>query len=74
MTDGKNEGPDDDGDDDGSNDGSKEGNNEGSDDGNDDGGDDDNSWMSNIVTSGLIVYFSKTNDVKEWVVNDLLIS
>jgi len=34
-------------------------------------GEDDNSWMSNIVTNGLIVYFSKTNDVKEWVVNDL---
>jgi hypothetical protein len=27
--------------------------------------------MSKIVTNGLIVYFSKTNDVKEWVVNDL---
>jgi hypothetical protein len=34
-------------------------------------GEDDNSWMSKIVTNGLIVYFSKTNDVKEWVVNDL---
>jgi len=34
-------------------------------------GNDDNSWMSKTVTSGLIVYFSKTNDVKEWVVNDL---
>lgn len=32
---------------------------------------DDNSWMSKVVTNGLIVYFSKTNDVKEWVVNDL---
>ena len=36
-----------------------------------DSGQDDNSWMSNIVTNGLLVYFSKTNDVKEWVVNDL---
>jgi len=27
--------------------------------------------MSNEVTNGLIVYFSKINDVKEWVVNDL---
>lgn len=34
-------------------------------------GDDDNSLMSKVVTNGLIVYFSKTNDVKEWVVNDL---
>jgi hypothetical protein len=34
-------------------------------------GEEDNSWMSKIVTNGLIVYFSKTNDVKEWVVNDL---
>lgn len=32
---------------------------------------DDNSLMSKNVTTGLIVYFSKTNDVKEWVVNDL---
>jgi hypothetical protein len=32
---------------------------------------DDNSLMSKVVTNGLIVYFSKTNDVKEWVVNDL---
>jgi LSD1 subclass zinc finger protein len=30
-----------------------------------------NSLMSKEVTNGLIVYFSKTNDVKEWVVNDL---
>ena len=29
------------------------------------------SLMSKTVTNGLIVYFSKTNDVKEWVVNDL---
>ena len=36
-----------------------------------DSGQDDNSWMSTIVTNGLLVYFSKTNDVKEWVVNDL---
>jgi hypothetical protein len=34
-------------------------------------GDDDNSLMSKEVTSGLIVYFSKTNDVREWIVNDL---
>lgn len=27
--------------------------------------------VSKTVTNGLIVYFSKTNDVKEWVVNDL---
>jgi hypothetical protein len=33
--------------------------------------DDDNSLMSTTVTNGLIVYFSKTNDVKEWIVNDL---
>lgn len=32
---------------------------------------DDNSLMSNTVTNGLIVYFSKTNDVKEWIINDL---
>ena len=37
-------------------------------------GDDDNSLMSTVVTNGLIVYFSKTNDVKEWVVNDLAIT
>jgi len=30
-----------------------------------------NNLMSNVVTNGLIVYFSKINDVKEWVVNDL---
>jgi hypothetical protein len=29
------------------------------------------SMMSKEVTSGVIVYFAKTNDVKEWVVNDL---
>jgi hypothetical protein len=33
--------------------------------------DDENSLMSKTVTNGLIVYFSKTNDVKEWVANDL---
>lgn len=27
--------------------------------------------ISKVVTNGLIVYFSKTNDVKQWVVNDL---
>jgi hypothetical protein len=32
---------------------------------------DDLSMRSKEVTSGLIVYFSKTNDVKEWVINDL---
>lgn len=36
-----------------------------------DSGNDDNSLMSKSVTSGLIVYFSKSYDVKEWVVNDL---
>lgn len=30
-----------------------------------------NSLMSKVVTNGLIVYYSKINDVKEWVVNDL---
>lgn len=34
--------------------------------------DDDNmSMFSNEITNGIIVYFSKTNDVKEWIVNDL---
>jgi hypothetical protein len=32
---------------------------------------DNMSIVSNEITNGLIVYFSKTNDVKEWVVNDL---
>lgn len=32
---------------------------------------DDMSLMSKEVTGGLIVYFSKQNDVKEWVANDL---
>ncbi len=36
--------------------------------------DDENSLMSKDVTNGLIVYFSKTNDVKEWIVNDLAIN
>lgn len=36
-----------------------------------DSGDDNNSLMSKSVMSGLIVYFSKSYDVKEWVVNDL---
>jgi hypothetical protein len=31
----------------------------------------DDSLISKEVTNGLLVYFSKTNDVKEWVVNDL---
>jgi hypothetical protein len=33
--------------------------------------DDQNSLMSKSVMSGLIVYFSKGYDVKDWVVNDL---
>ena len=33
--------------------------------------DDENNMMSKEVTKGMIVYFSKSNDVKEWVVNDL---
>jgi hypothetical protein len=37
-------------------------------------GNTNNSLMSKVVTNGLIVYFAKTNDVKEWVVNDLGIS
>ena len=32
---------------------------------------DDMGMLSKEVTSGLIVYFAKTNDVKEWVINDL---
>lgn len=32
---------------------------------------DNNSLMSATVTTGVIIYFSKTNDVKEWIVNDL---
>jgi hypothetical protein len=35
---------------------------------------DDMGMLSKEVTSGLIVYFAKTNDVKEWVINDLAIS
>jgi hypothetical protein len=35
---------------------------------------DENSIISNEITKGLIVYFSKTNDVKEWIVNDLAIN
>jgi hypothetical protein len=31
----------------------------------------DNSLMSKEVTKGLIVYFSKTNDVKEWIARDI---
>ncbi len=34
-------------------------------------GDDNTSLMSKTVTNGLLVYFSKQNDVKLWVVNDL---
>jgi len=34
--------------------------------------DDDNmSLKSNEITQGLLVYFSKTNDVKDWVIHDL---
>lgn len=36
--------------------------------------DEDMSMLSNTVTNGLIVYFAKTNDVKDWVINDLGIS
>ena len=34
----------------------------------------DMSMLSNTVTNGLIVYFAKTYDVKDWVINDLGIS
>lgn len=34
---------------------------------------DDMGMLSKEVTSGLIVYFAKSNDVKEWVINDLAI-
>lgn len=29
------------------------------------------SLKSNEITQGLLVYFSKTNDVKDWVIHDL---
>jgi hypothetical protein len=32
---------------------------------------DDMSIMSKPVTTGLIVYFAKSNDVKDWVINDI---
>lgn len=35
---------------------------------------DDNNMMSKEVTNGLIVYFVKKNDVKDWVINDLELS
>jgi len=35
---------------------------------------DDMSLKSNEITQGLLVYFSKTNDVKDWVVHDLAIN
>jgi hypothetical protein len=35
---------------------------------------DDMSMLSKDVTTGLIVYFAKTNDVKEWVINDIGVS
>lgn len=34
---------------------------------------DDMSIVSKEITSGLLVYFSKKNDVKNWVINDLVI-
>lgn len=34
---------------------------------------DEMSMMSKNVTTGLIVYFAKLNDVKDWVINDLAI-
>ena len=34
---------------------------------------DNMSMLSKTVTSGLIVYFAKSNDVKDWVINDLAI-
>lgn len=34
----------------------------------------DMSMLSKDVTTGLIVYFAKTNDVKEWVINDIGVS
>jgi hypothetical protein len=34
---------------------------------------DEMSMMSKDVTTGLIVYFAKANDVKDWVINDLAI-
>jgi hypothetical protein len=36
--------------------------------------DEDMSMLSKDVTTGLIVYFAKTYDVKEWVINDIGIS
>lgn len=35
--------------------------------------DDDMSMYSNAVTTGLIVYFAKSNNVKDWIINDLSI-
>jgi hypothetical protein len=35
---------------------------------------DDNSMMSKEINYGLLVYFAKSNDVIEWIVNDLTIS
>lgn len=37
-------------------------------------GNDNNSLMTKTVTSGVIVYFAKTNDVRDWVINDLDVS
>jgi len=34
---------------------------------------DDMSMMSKNITTGLIVYFARSNDVKDWVINDLAI-
>lgn len=35
---------------------------------------DDMSYMTNEITTGAIIYFAKTNDIKEWVVNDLALA
>lgn len=32
------------------------------------------SLVTNEITNGVIVYFSKTNDVKEWILNDITVS
>lgn len=36
--------------------------------------DDDMSILSKPITTGLLVYFAKSNDVKDWVINDLSIA
>jgi hypothetical protein len=35
-------------------------------------GSDDTSLMSKEITNGLLVYFAKTNDTKEWIINDII--